>query len=100
MSKITESARGEQCQLRIPGICTGNQETVVWCHAIGHASGKGIGKKSPDVLGAYGCQNCHDCYDRRTQTPSHLTRQEIEICFSEGHQRSMRILIEKGLVKV
>ena len=98
MSKITESARGQQCQVNIPGVCSGNPETVVWAHANGLQFGKGIGMKSPDALGSYACQPCHDAYDRRIIT--NHDRQFIEYCFMEGHMKSLRILIDKGLVKV
>ena len=98
MSKITDSAKGQECQVRIPGVCSGDSSTVVWAHAIGTASGKGIGMKSPDALGSYACQPCHDAYDRRIRT--NHDRQFIEHCFMEGHMKSLRILIEKGLVKV
>jgi len=99
MSKITDSAKGQECQVRIPGVCSGEPSTVVWAHAIGTASGKGIGMKSPDILGAYACQKCHDAYDRRIQ-PKDLTYARIKECFNDGHMRSLRILIDKGLVKV
>lgn len=100
MSKITKSAKGEECQIRIPGICKGNKETVVWCHANGSAAGKGIGMKSYDLLGAYGCQNCHDMYDRRTKPlMMHGSYENIKLMFWEGHARSLVMLIEKGLVK-
>ena len=98
MSKITESARGMECQIRIPGICNGNPESVVWCHANGSASGKGIGAKSHDALGAYGCQACHDVYDRRAGV--RMSRLEVENAFYEGHQRSLLLLFAKGLVKL
>jgi len=98
MSKITESARDEECQVRIPGICSGDNSTVVWAHAIGTASGKGIGMKSPDIMGAYACQKCHDAYDRRLR-PRDLNYARIKECFFDGHLRSLGILIEKGLVK-
>lgn len=96
VSKIRESARGEQCQIRIPGVCNGNPETVVWCHANGSAAGKGIGMKSHDILGAYGCSSCHDAYDRRSK--SEWARWEVELDFWEGHARSVVLLIEKGLI--
>ena len=98
VSKITKSARGEQCQIRIPGVCNRNPETVVWCHANGSAAGKGIGMKSPDLLGAYGCSACHDVYDGRDMRYGYM-REEVDLMFWEGHARSLRILIEKGLVK-
>ena len=98
MSKITESARGEQCQIRIPGICLRSTETVVWCHANGYAPGKPSGRKSDDRLGAYGCSNCHDLYDRRVSLPDGVTRDYVKVAFYEAHMRSFLILKIKGLV--
>ena len=97
MSKITASAKGQECQIRLLGICNHDNSTVVWAHANGLAAGKGIGKKSPDILGSYACSACHDAIDRRV-TPMGIFYQDIEIAFHEGHQRSVNILIEKGLV--
>jgi len=100
MSKITESARDEECQIRYLGVCSNNPDAVVWCHANGSAAGKGIGMKSPDLLGAYGCFACHNLYDRRTPIPAGMTRVEVELVFWQGHARSVLILIEKGIVTV
>lgn len=99
MSKITESARHRDCEIRLPFVCNFNSETTVWCHANGLASGKGFGLKSHDALGAYGCSACHDALDGRRHY-DHLTRLEILLAFHEAHQRSFIILVEKGLVKV
>lgn len=99
MSKITESARGEDCEIRLPFVCNFNSDTTVWCHANGLASGRGIRKKSHDALGAYGCSACHDALEGRKKF-DHLTRNEIELAFHEAHQRSFIKLVEKGLVKV
>ena len=104
MSKIRESARGMYCQIRLPGICNHDPATTVWCHANGHAAGKGVGMKSHDLLGAYGCSNCHDVYDRR-RGPSNfpgceVTWPDVELAFHEGHQRSLVILIERGVIVV
>ena len=96
-NKITKSAKDKECQIRIPGVCNRNPETVVWCHANGLASGKGIGMKSFDLGGAYGCQACHDAYDRRIKTD--FPYEQIQVCFFEGHLRSLQILINDGLVK-
>jgi hypothetical protein len=98
MSKITKSANGQRCQIRLPGVCQ-DSAGVVWCHAIGQAAGKGIGMKVPDLLGAYGCSSCHDIVDRR-RFVKHLTRMEIEHAFYEGVMRSQRILIDDGVVKI
>ena len=88
------------CQVRLVGICNHNPETVVWAHANGSAAGKGIGMKSHDLLGAFACSNCHDVYDRRTPAPDIMTREMIELAFHEGHQRSLVILIERGIIVV
>lgn len=98
MSKIRDSANGMPCQIRIPGVCNHDPRTTVWCHANGSAAGKGIGMKSHDLLGAYGCSNCHDVVDRRK--PCELPRAEIELAFHEGHQRSLVLLIERGIIVV
>jgi hypothetical protein len=98
VSKITESARGEMCSIRLPKACLFHPETVVWAHASGSAAGKGIGMKCHDLLGAYACHVCHDIVDRRRPAPVGMTREEIELAFWEGHARSVLRLIEKGLI--
>ena len=98
MSKIRQSAKGEECQIRIPGVCTHNPEQTVWCHANGLAAGKGVGLKAIDECGAYGCFACHNLYDRRIPAPRGMTRQDIESYFADGHFRSLVILKEKGLI--
>ncbi len=97
MSRITESARGKPCQVQLPGVCNGNPETVVWAHANSLQFGKGIGMKTHDLLGAYACQQCHDAYDRRIKT-DHV-REFVEFCFMEGHMKSLKMLIDEGVVK-
>ena len=98
MSKITDSARNEDCQVRIPFGCNFNPETTVWAHP--NKPGKPKGGKLPDELGAYACSNCHGIYDRQLPIPpeSHMTRPDVENAFWEGHARSYIILKRKGLV--
>jgi Putative nuclease YbcO len=100
MSKITKFAQDKDCTLRIPGVCNFNPQTSVWMHPIGLSSGRGMGLKANDALGAIGCSNCHDVYDRRVPLPKHLTRAEIELAFHSGHQQTLLLLIEAGLVKI
>lgn len=97
MSKITESARDEECQIRIPDVCNHDNRTTVWCHANGMAAGKGVGMKSHDILGSYGCSACHDVYDRRVKA-EWSSRTQVELAFWQGHARSVCILVEKGLL--
>ena len=98
VSKITESARGEMCMVRIPNVCLFHPETVIWAHANGSAAGKGMWMKSHDLLGAYACHACHDVYDRRRPAPIGSTRVDIELAFWEGHARSLLRLIEREII--
>lgn len=98
MSKITESARGEQCQIRLPFICNFDPTTTVWAHA--NKPNKPKGGKMPDALGSYACFKCHAVYDRGIPIPkgSHMTRGDVELAFWEGHARSLIMLLERGLI--
>lgn len=57
--------------------------------------------KAPDLIGAYACSACHDVVDRRRPLPveANLTRQDVELAFAEGVFRSLRMLVDQGLVK-
>jgi hypothetical protein len=100
MSTITASANQMPCQIRLIGICNHDPATTVWAHANGSAAGKGIGMKSHDLLGAYGCSACHDIYDRRVPLPMAYSREMVELAFHEGHQRSLLLLIEQGIIVI
>lgn len=96
-NKIRQSARGEDCCLRIPGICNGNPETTIFAHLPG--SGNGMGTKSNDIHGVYACSSCHDWLDRRVKS-------DLEEWLNR-HEQALRALIEtqiriyeKGLIKV
>lgn len=101
MSKITKSAKGEECQFRIPGVCNRNPETTVFCH---EPNGSGLGMKWPDTEGGYGCSACHDEIDGRTRYKRGswviYGKDEIKIMFYEGARRTRIILLEKGLIKI
>jgi len=93
-TKITKSARGEECQIRIPNVCNFNPETTVLCHK----NGGGAGMKSSDIHAAYGCSSCHDAVDGRRNTVFNVD--EIDVMFYEGIFRTQLILIDKGLIKI
>jgi len=46
--KYTESARGQECQVRIPGICSHDPETVVFAHLNG--GGMGMKRASANAI--------------------------------------------------
>ena len=98
MSRITDSANGERCTIQLPNVCNGDSRTTVWCHSNRLRHGKGHGKKTPDIFGAYGCSACHDVIDGRTPRPRGMTLTECQEYFDIGRDRSLLILLRKGLV--
>ena len=55
-TKYTKSARGQDCQVRLEGICNFNPETTI----LAHLNGGGAGMKHLDIHGAFCCSSCHD----------------------------------------
>ncbi|HGN0358339.1 TPA: nuclease domain-containing protein, partial [Proteus mirabilis] len=52
MANLRKEARGRECQIRIPGVCNGNSETVVLAHyRMSGICGTGI--KPNDIFGAW-----------------------------------------------
>lgn len=99
MSRIRQSARGEECLVRIPGVCTHDPATVIWSHYRGLAGGKGMGIKSPDVCGAYACVACDMAYDGQTKRPAGMTKADVDLAWLQGHIRSLLKLEQKGLIR-
>jgi hypothetical protein len=88
-TKITKSARGESCSLRVSPNCTDEEGYVVLCHL--NSNFRGMGIKSPDVLAVYGCSYCHALLDK-----SEVDYQDQLRAFQE----TLMKLIDKGLLKV
>jgi hypothetical protein len=101
MSKITESAKGEQCLIRIPGVCNRQDETTVACH---EPCGSGLSMKWPDTEIAYGCSACHDEIDGRTKykVADHPVYRldDLMIMFYQGARRTRAKLIDKDLLRL
>ena len=97
MSKIRESAKGQNCTVRLVGICNHNPETVVLAH-YRMAGTCGMGMKPSDIQAAYACDICHSAVDGRLKTD--LSRDELQTAFAEGVMRTQQILIKQGLLKV
>ncbi len=93
MSKLTKSARGEPCQIRLDGCNAGvNNETVV----LAHLNGAGLALKAYDVHGAYCCHSCHDVLDGRK--PSDYDKEWLELIHLRGVIKTQEKMIEKGLM--
>ena len=82
--------------VRLPGICNFNSETVVLAH-IRLAGVSGMGMKSPDLIGAWACNACHDEIDGRTHK-SGMTHDELRLAHFEGMARTIAQLEKEGLV--
>lgn len=97
MSAIRQSARGETCQVRYPGVCTHDSATVILSHYRGSAGGKGLSLKSIDEASAYCCTACDACYDGQAPRPG-FTKEQADLWWLQGHMRTLVILKEKGLL--
>ena len=95
-TKITKSAKGEYCQVRVSGVCrvAPENETTV----LAHLNGGGIAYKSQDYLGAYACAECHTWLDGG-YVKTHTVEQR-DLYHLEGVARTLPILFEKGLLEV
>lgn len=98
MTPIRGAAQGEDCTLRIPGVCNRDPATTVLCHSNRLADGKGMGLKAPDTAAAFGCSACHDVLDGRRPLPANLTREQLDRGFDAAVVRTHARLREKGLL--
>ncbi len=98
MTPIRRAARGQDCTLRIPGVCNGDPETTVLCHSNALADGKGMGLKTPDTAACFGCSSCHDVLDGRRPRPGWLTLLLLEAAFVRARSETHDYLRLKGLI--
>jgi len=94
MTNLREQARGECCEIRSP-ICNYNPETTVLAHyrLIGIS---GMGLKSPDLIAAHACSDCHDLVDGRRHVVG-LQRTDVQLLHLQGVVRTQAKLIKRGL---
>jgi len=95
LSKIRKSAKLQECQVRIPGVCNFDETTTI----PAHKNGAGMALKSSDSQLAYCCSSCHDVVDHRVKIKE-FTYDEILIMFYEGIFRTQLLLIEQGLIVI
>lgn len=96
MANLRKEAQGRECQVRLPGICNGNSETVVLAH-YRMAGLCGVGMKPNDLFGAWACSACHDEIDRRTRRTD---ASEAHMAHLEGVIRTQAALIAEGKLKL
>lgn len=86
---ITDSAKGQMCTIRLPGICNFDPATTVFCHLSGIRHGHGTGIKT--IFGAYGCDKCHDCVDGRTR--SGLSKDYLRAAHLDGAFETLCLIL-------
>lgn len=95
---IRDSARGEECLVRIPGVCTSDPEKTIWSHAPLGAAGKGRSIKALDLCGAFCCTACDAAIDGQAPLPAGYSRAQALEDWFMGHMRSLVRLRQKGLI--
>lgn len=93
---ILDHAQGQPCQLGL-ACCCGDNETTVFCHLNGADFGKGMGMKTHDIAGFFGCWRCHNAYDLATHG---LTDAEISRAVLRATINTWLILIRDGIITV
>lgn len=92
--KIRNSARGQECQVRMPDVCNRNNETVILAHV---GKGAGMGQKCDDIHATYACSACHDVIDGRVR----IGDPRINRLYAyEAMVRTQKLLLEQGLIEV
>ena len=87
-NKITKSANGERCSLRVSRKCSHDEPgKVVLAHLNSNYRGTGI--KSPDILSCYACYECHLLLDASKVDYEDQQR---------AHFETLMKLVDKGLV--
>ena len=89
---LRDSARGQECTIRLPGICNHDPATTVLCHL----DGGGMGMKHPDIFGAFGCSSCHDEVDRRTRE---CDAEYARASFFDGMVRTQQHWLDAGILQ-
>lgn len=97
MSKITESAKGKPCQLRIPGHCRHDTEHTVCCH-LRRPGVAGTALKPDDVLSVRGCDVCHEIIDGKRK--SEFSREQLDTFMLDAFCRTILQYKKEKLISV
>lgn len=95
---LRDSARGEECLVRIPGACLYHGDYSILSHFPGAAGGKGKSLKSLDICGAICCTACDEIVDRQRKPPHGMTYEDCMICWFHGHLRTLVWWKERDLI--
>ena len=96
ISKVTKSAKGEDCRLMFYEICNQNPETTVFAHYRHLRLGAGLGLK-PSIWGCPACFCCHSEADGRTRK---LDRDFVRATHAEASLIYLHDLLCNGQIKL
>lgn len=96
MSFLRDTAKGQPCMIRIPGVCCFDKSTTVLCHT----NGAGVALKSDDMEAAFGCRDCHAAVDGKPTVAHGYTDDEILLMFLVGCVRTRNYWRECGYLVV
>lgn len=94
--KLRKSAEGQECTVRLPGVCNWNPETSVLAH-LPDGEGK-MGGKGSDIHAVIACSDCHAAIDGRMKTD--LPSVVIFKAQRDALARTHRLWIELGFLEV
>ena len=92
------------CTVQLPG-CQGRP--TVPAHSNASDDGKGGSQKADDIFVAIACQHCHDVVDGRKRCfgssdnllNGFMTIQERQWYHDRGIKRTIRIMLDRGVIK-
>lgn len=95
-AKYLAGSRGQNCTLRIPGVCNNIAETTVPAHIRDRH--KATGTKASDISVANACSNCHAKFDGQLGEP--LSNEDWLFYALRGLQETLEQRHEAGLLIV
>lgn len=92
--KYRDASRGQQCTLRIAGVCTGGGEDTVFAHIRDRHTGRS--QKASDISGCDSCRACHARFDGQDGHP--LSKEDRLFYALRGLQETLERRIAQGVV--
>ena len=93
---IRKASAGQECTLRIEGICRNNPAYTVGAH-LRIFNIAGMGQKPDDLFIVDGCDRCHDALDRRGNAAG-ISLQDIlmALILTQRRRRAAGLIFLKG----
>ncbi len=82
--KWLNMARGQDCKMLIPGVCSGDPAETISAHSNLARHGHGRGIKAHDCFTADACANCHAWLDH-----GRASREDKERAFMAAFERTL-----------